>query len=112
MHILPMLQLPCARFASTQAHSALRRRLQPMLQADFKLIETWRPDELAAEEREGHSIGSGDGKAPLQPLPLPCAVVAIGAAGDCRYTAQQLGEWARLAPAGGYEERWFEGEHK
>lgn len=83
-----------------------------MLQADFKLIETWQPDQLVSGEQQSHSRGEGGGQPSPASLPLPCPLAAIGAAGDCRYTAQQLGAWALLAPPGGYEERWFEGGHK
>ncbi|KAL4431496.1 hypothetical protein ABPG75_006752 [Micractinium tetrahymenae] len=94
------------------AHPALRRRLLPMLQADFRLIETWRPEGLAAEaQQEGQRMQLDDGQAP-QPPPLPCAVGAIGATADCRYSREQLGAWAQVAPPGGYEECWFEGGHK
>lgn len=82
-----------------------------MLQADFKLIETWQPEGSAGEIRGG-AVESEAGQAPQQPMLLPCAVAAIGAAGDRRYTEQQLGAWERVAPPGGYEERWVEGEHK
>lgn len=92
----------------------MRRLLLPTLAADFQLIETWNP--LRGTGPAPAKEAAGGGPAAAAPaLRLPCPLAALGARGDRRYTAAQLGAWRACAPGGSseaFEERWFEGGHR
>lgn len=60
----------------------MRKLLLPMLQADFQLIETWRPQGAAGAD--GAYDHEGGVEAPVPAQPLPCAVAALGATEDVR----------------------------
>lgn len=84
--------------------------LLPTLQADFRLVESWRPlagtPPAAADEAEQVQLEAAQ-------LVLPCPLAVLGALGDARYSRQQLAAWQAVAPPsrGGFEERWFAGPH-
>jgi hypothetical protein len=65
-----------------QEHSAVRKLLLPMLQADFQLIETWRPP--GSGDADGmREVGE---EAPLETAHrLPCPIAELGATEDVRY---------------------------
>lgn len=58
-----------------------------VLQADFSLLESYRPGSLA---------------------PLPTPLCALCARGDLRCRPTQLSAWRACAPEGAFQERWFE----
>lgn len=74
-----------------------------MLQADFRVVETYRP-------------GGGDSSSPGSAPRLACPVVALGAGEDRRFSRQQLDAWRDVAPpgeAGGFIlEAQFPGGHR
>jgi surfactin synthase thioesterase subunit len=96
----------------------------PVLQADFRVIETWqpglRPGSAAAGSRTAQAwqLGSAQTSAadgsgtPGDLWPLPCPVAALGATADRRCTPTQLEAWREVAPAGAFELHWFEGGHR
>jgi surfactin synthase thioesterase subunit len=65
----------------------VRKLLLPMLQADFQLIETWRPPVSGDAAVDG--MQEGGEQAPPEmahQLPaVPCPIVALGATEDARY---------------------------
>ena len=71
---------------------SVRKFLWPLLQADFKLIETYKPKE---------------------PLAVKTKIVGFGALQDCRYTTAQLEDWCHcsLLP-GDCSVHWVQGSHK
>lgn len=66
-----------------QEHPAVRKLLLPMLQADFQLIETWRPEGAAGADGAVNEHEGGE-EAPMQAQQLPCAIAALGATEDVR----------------------------
>ena len=70
---------------------SVRKFLWPLLQADFKVIETYRPTE---------------------PLALRTKIVGFGALQDCRYTTSQIEEWRNCTIEGGFTAHWVQGNHK
>ena len=113
-----------ARYGPNPAldHPAVRRMLLPLLQADFLLVETWRPSEddsraaarSAARRTWRHSrcqVGSRGHSAVSAAAP-PHSRAAQRTMR--RYTRDQLLAWRCCAPAGagGFEARWFDGGHR
>lgn len=124
LHTLPTPNR-CHPLAANQEHPAIRKLLLPTLLADFRLIETWRPlggpPAITSRAAGTSSPDAADGStaASVDEVPdsgaalaLPCPLAALGATQDPRYRPGQLAAWHACAPAGGYEERWFEGGHR
>ena len=74
-----------ARPRLLQEHPAVRKLLLPMLQADFQLIQTWRPEGAAGADGAFEQEGGEGAHVPDQQLPV--AVAALGATQDARYIA-------------------------
>lgn len=60
----------------------MRKLLLPMLQADFQLIESWRP---AGAAHAGGVWEGGEEGPPETGHQLPCPIAALGATEDVRY---------------------------
>lgn len=90
--------------APLQEHPSVRSMLQPMLQADFRLLETWQP-------LQWPDIAAARGGEPGALQRLPCPVAALGATADRRYTPAQLEAWREVAPDGAFQLQWFQGGH-
>lgn len=71
------------------ADQRTRQMVWPLLQADFRLVETYRADRSDL---------------------LPCSLVAIGGLQDKRYTADQVHAWGQHT-CKTFEEHWVAGGH-
>ena len=69
------------------APASVKEYIEPLLRADFRLLETFEPRRTTR---------------------LACPVIACGANGDNRYSRDQLAAWAAHTAAE-YDERWFDG---
>lgn len=72
------------------ANPRVKQFVGPLLKADFKMLETYTPTDLAFE-------------------PLDMDITAMGAEGDDRHTYEQLEEWG-MHTWGKFSTQWFKGK--